>query len=148
MTSIHGDRSQKEREDALRNFKKGDVNILIATSVASRGLDIPGVERVINYNLPITIEEYIYRIGRTGRLGNKGCAISFYDVAVDSRLQKKLLQIFTECDQIVPPFLYDANLLWKKQKWDSLQLNFDVERFQKYKLECDGHHIDYKKQWY
>lgn len=72
VTSIHGDRSQKEREDALRQFRSGQTPILVATAVAARGLDIPHVKHVINFDLPSDVEEYVHRIGRTGRMGNLG----------------------------------------------------------------------------
>lgn len=68
-TSIHGDRLQRERETALTEFKQGVRNILVATDVAARGLDIKNVKHVINFDLPKHIEEYVHRIGRTGRLG-------------------------------------------------------------------------------
>lgn len=66
-TSIHGDREQRQREEALAQFKSGKMKILIATSVAARGLDIRNVNHVINYNLPKEIEDYVHRIGRTGK---------------------------------------------------------------------------------
>lgn len=69
-TSIHGDREQKQREEALSDFKSGRMKILIATSVAARGLDIKNVNHVINYNLPKAIDDYVHRIGRTGDLKN------------------------------------------------------------------------------
>lgn len=72
VTSIHGDRSQRDREDALRRFRVGITPILVATAVAARGLDIPHVKHVINFDLPSDIEEYVHRIGRTGRMGNLG----------------------------------------------------------------------------
>eukprot|EP01083_Nonionella_stella_P261219 889684_1 len=75
--SIHGDKSQREREDALRNFKTGRCPVLVATDVAARGLDIPNVTQVINYDLPTNIDDYVHRIGRTGRAGNTGAALSF-----------------------------------------------------------------------
>lgn len=78
-TSIHGDRHQSQREEAVRDFVKGRMSILVATAVAARGLDIPNVNHVINYDLPNTVEEYVHRIGRTGRVGNAGKATSFYD---------------------------------------------------------------------
>ena len=65
-TSIHGDRTQRDREDALKSFKAGRTPILVATDVASRGLDINNVTHVINYDLPTNIEDYVHRIGRTG----------------------------------------------------------------------------------
>jgi ERCC4-related helicase len=67
-TSIHGDRTQRDREDALKSFKSGRTPILVATDVASRGLDINNVTHVINYDLPTNIEDYVHRIGRTGAL--------------------------------------------------------------------------------
>uniref|UniRef100_A0A1I8FSF2 RNA helicase n=1 Tax=Macrostomum lignano TaxID=282301 RepID=A0A1I8FSF2_9PLAT len=78
VASIHGDRSQADREMALRNFRTGQTPILVATAVAARGLDIPNVVQVINYDLPSDIEEYVHRIGRTGRVGNLGRATSFF----------------------------------------------------------------------
>ncbi|XP_046863283.1 ATP-dependent RNA helicase DDX3X-like [Xenia sp. Carnegie-2017] len=68
-TSIHGDRSQREREDSLQSFRSGRTPILVATAVAARGLDIPHVKHVINFDMPSDIEEYVHRIGRTGRVG-------------------------------------------------------------------------------
>jgi ATP-dependent RNA helicase DDX3X len=76
-TSIHGDRAQWEREEALKLFKSGRLPILVATDVAARGLDIPNVNHVINYDLPTNIDDYVHRIGRTGRAGNQGTATSF-----------------------------------------------------------------------
>ncbi len=76
-TSIHGDRTQPEREDALRAFKQGTCAVLVATDVASRGLDIPNVTLVINYSGPHDADSYVHRIGRAGRAGNVGKAITF-----------------------------------------------------------------------
>ena len=76
-TSIHGDRTQGEREHALDQFKKGLRPILVATDVASRGLDISGVTHVFNFDMPNTIDDYVHRIGRTGRAGNTGTAYAF-----------------------------------------------------------------------
>lgn len=78
-TSIHGDRLQREREEALADFKSGKMPILVATAVAARGLDIKGVAHVVNYDLPKSIDEYVHRVGRTGRVGNMGKATSFFD---------------------------------------------------------------------
>lgn len=77
--SIHGDKSQRDRERALGLFKKGDIQVLVATDVAARGLDIADVTHVINYDLPATDEDYIHRIGRTGRGDKKGKALTFID---------------------------------------------------------------------
>ncbi|MCJ8341174.1 MAG: DEAD/DEAH box helicase [Pseudomonadales bacterium] len=73
----HGDKTQGTRRRALADFKSAKIQVLIATEVAARGLDIPGLEYVVNYNLPYLAEDYVHRIGRTGRAGNKGYAISF-----------------------------------------------------------------------
>jgi ATP-dependent RNA helicase RhlE len=75
--SIHGDKSQYKRQQALDLFKMDKVNILIATDVAARGLDISNVSHVINYDEPSTYEDYVHRIGRTGRAGKKGFALTF-----------------------------------------------------------------------
>ncbi|KIY96932.1 ATP-dependent RNA helicase [Monoraphidium neglectum] len=77
-TSIHGDKTQAEREMALRAFRSGKCRILVATDVAARGLDIPHVTHVINYDLPKDIDDYVHRIGRTGRAGKKGLATAFF----------------------------------------------------------------------
>jgi ATP-dependent RNA helicase RhlE len=75
--TIHGDKEQKEREAVLSRFKKGDLKILIATDVSARGIDVPNVDFVINYDLPDKPENYVHRIGRTGRGTQKGQAVSF-----------------------------------------------------------------------
>ena len=106
VTSIHGDRSQREREDALASFKSGRTPILVATAVAARGLDIPNVKHVINFDLPTDVEEYVHRIGRTGRVGNLGLATSFFNdknrnMAVD------LVELITETNQELPDWLHN-----------------------------------------
>ncbi len=75
--ALHGDRSQRQRQDALRNFKSNQVDILVATDVAARGLDINALSHVINYDVPESPEAYIHRIGRTARAGAVGHAITF-----------------------------------------------------------------------
>ncbi len=77
--SIHGNKSQKQRERALGEFKQHKVRVLIATDVAARGLDIPNVSHVINYDQPNTYEDYVHRIGRTGRAGKRGIALTFVE---------------------------------------------------------------------
>ncbi|NXN98720.1 DDX4 helicase, partial [Rhinopomastus cyanomelas] len=104
-TSIHGDREQRERERALQNFRSGKCTVLVATSVAARGLDIENVQHVINFDLPSTIEEYVHRIGRTGRCGNTGNAISFFNNVTDSRLAQSLIKVLSNAQQEVPVWL-------------------------------------------
>ena len=80
--SIHGDISQNQRSKAVEDFKSGAIPLLIATDVAARGLDIPDVEAVINYSFPLTTEDYVHRIGRTGRAGKTGMYITYYPFLV------------------------------------------------------------------
>jgi probable ATP-dependent RNA helicase DDX4 len=109
-TSIHGDRYQSQRETALYDFRSGRMPILVATSVAARGLDIKDVKHVINYDLPKEIDEYVHRIGRTGRVGNVGKATSFFDLGNDSdvSLAKNLIRILSDANQAVPDFLSNS----------------------------------------
>lgn len=79
VTSIHGNKSQNQRQSALNSFKQNRVQVLLATDIASRGLDIDDVTHVINYDLPETYEDYIHRIGRTGRAQKTGSALTFID---------------------------------------------------------------------
>ncbi|KAG2440497.1 hypothetical protein HYH02_010375 [Chlamydomonas schloesseri] len=103
-TSIHGDRSQEQREMALRSFKSGKTPVMVATDVAARGLDIPHVTHVINYDLPKDIDDYVHRIGRTGRAGHKGLATAFFTDS-DAPLARSLVEVLTETNQTVPGWL-------------------------------------------
>jgi len=100
--SIHGDKSQGARDKALQNFKSGATRVLVATDVAARGLDIASLKYVINYELPYVAEDYVHRIGRTGRAGEKGMAMSLVsideqwlldeiDILLDTRLTPQWL---------------------------------------------------------
>ena len=77
--SIHGDKRHSKRQEALKFFKENRIQALVATDVAARGLDIAGISHVINYDIPATYEDYVHRIGRTGRAGKKGMALTFID---------------------------------------------------------------------
>lgn len=103
-TSIHGDRTQAEREAALKSFRCGETPILIATAVAARGLDIPNVTHVINYDLPTDIDDYVHRIGRTGRAGNTGIATSFFNEN-NRNLAGGLIELLKEAKQSIPDWL-------------------------------------------
>jgi ATP-dependent RNA helicase RhlE len=79
VAAIHGNKSQNARQRALNGFKDRSVRVLIATDIAARGIDVPGISHVINYDLPDEPESYVHRIGRTGRNGASGAAITLYD---------------------------------------------------------------------
>ncbi|KAF1949337.1 DEAD-domain-containing protein [Byssothecium circinans] len=103
-TSIHGDRTQREREKALEMFRTGRCPILVATAVAARGLDIPNVTHVVNYDLPTDIDDYVHRIGRTGRAGNTGISTAFFNRG-NRGVVRDLIDLLKEANQEVPGFL-------------------------------------------
>jgi len=105
VRSIHGDKTQQERESVLTDFKSGRVPIMIATDVASRGLDIKDVKVVINYDFPNSIEDYVHRIGRTGRAGASGTSYTFF-TANNFRLSRDLIKVLSEAQQEVNPQLH------------------------------------------
>jgi len=114
--AIHSDKSQSNRIEALNAFKTGKTPLLIATDVASRGLDIPLVEYVINYSFPLTVEDYVHRIGRTGRAGNKGTAHTFFQQQADKQHAGGLVNVLKETNQTVPPSLLQFDLSVKKKE--------------------------------
>ena len=103
--SIHGDKSQQERDWVLQEFRDSKSPIMIATDVASRGLDVKDIVYVINYDLPNQIEDYVHRIGRTGRAGAKGHSYTFF-TEDKARLAKDLIGIMKEANQEIPDELY------------------------------------------
>ncbi|BGP12580.1 hypothetical protein JCM10213_004833 [Rhodosporidiobolus nylandii] len=103
-TSIHGDRTQREREYALETFRSGRTPFLVATAVAARGLDIPNVSHVVNYDLPSDIDDYVHRIGRTGRAGNTGAATAFFNRG-NRNIVRDLIELLKEAKQEVPAWL-------------------------------------------
>ncbi|KAG9137753.1 hypothetical protein Leryth_019390 [Lithospermum erythrorhizon] len=103
-TTIHGDRTQQEREQALRSFKSGNTPILVATDVAARGLDIPHVAHVVNFDLPNDIDDYVHRIGRTGRAGKTGLATAFFNDN-NMSIARPLAELMQESNQEVPEWL-------------------------------------------
>ncbi|ODM96864.1 ATP-dependent RNA helicase DBP1 [Orchesella cincta] len=104
---IHSELTQPERTQALRDFDEGKTTILVATSVAARGLNIRGMDLVLNYELPRDITDYIQRIGRTGRVGVAGETISFFDEDTDAELVQELVDALKTGNQKVPSFLSD-----------------------------------------
>lgn len=103
-TSIHGDRSQRERETALATFRQGRTPVMVATAVAARGLDIPNVTHVVNYDLPSDIDDYVHRIGRTGRAGNTGIATAFFNRG-NRNIVRELVELLREANQEIPSWL-------------------------------------------
>ncbi|KAG5653316.1 ATP-dependent RNA helicase ded1 [Sphagnurus paluster] len=103
-TSIHGDRTQREREMALQTFRTGRTPILVATAVAARGLDIPNVTHVVNYDLPSDIDDYVHRIGRTGRAGNTGVSTAFFNRG-NRNIVRELVELLREANQEIPQWL-------------------------------------------
>jgi ATP-dependent RNA helicase RhlE len=114
--AIHGNKSQNARQKALNDFKSGDLNVLVATDIAARGIDIDELSHVFNYDLPEVPETYVHRIGRTGRAGNKGIAIAFCDVEertelrdIEKTINKKIPVIDSH------PYPLDPNILPEKK---------------------------------
>ncbi|KDN52508.1 DEAD-domain-containing protein [Tilletiaria anomala UBC 951] len=101
VAGIHGDLSQHDRISSLNTFKSAATPLLVATDVAARGLDIPNVELVINYTFPLTAEDYVHRIGRTGRGGKDGRSITFF-TDEDKAHAGELIRILKDADQPVP----------------------------------------------
>ncbi|XP_068407703.1 probable ATP-dependent RNA helicase DDX43 isoform X1 [Eschrichtius robustus] len=128
VESLHGNREQSDRERALKNFKTGKVRILIATDLASRGLDVHDVTHVYNYDFPRNIEEYVHRVGRTGRAGRTGVSVTLI-TRNDWKIAGELINILERANQSVPEDLvvmaerYKANKLKKEMenKWERPQ---------------------------
>lgn len=103
---MNGDIDQSSRSTVLKRFRTGVSNILVATSLAARGIDIKNIKYVINYDFPSDIKEYIHRIGRTGRQGREGTSISFLnDSNLSPEMRKNLIDILTESKNEIPEFL-------------------------------------------
>jgi len=115
VTSIHGDKSQDARTKALEQFKNGECPLLVATDVAARGLDIPNVELVINYTFPLTIEDYVHRIGRTGRAGKTGISYTFFQPG-DKSHAGELQQVMKQAGQDIPDDLLKFGSTIKKKE--------------------------------
>ena len=101
VAAIHGGKSQDQREESLRGFKQGEYDILVATDVAGRGIDVKGIDLVVNYEMPLIIENYTHRIGRTGRAGRQGTAVSFL-TAGDTDVMYELKELLTNSGNSVP----------------------------------------------
>lgn len=113
--AIHGNREQSDREQALADIKSGEVRILIATDVASRGIDVPDITYVVNYDFPRNIEEYVHRVGRTGRAERLGTSLSFLTRS-DWGSAADLITIMKEAEQQIPQELQDMADRFKARK--------------------------------
>merc|ERR1712000_163130 len=114
---IHGDLRQEQRTQSLQAFKEGKTPVLVATDVAARGLDIPEVKLVINVTFPLTIEDYVHRIGRTGRAGKTGEAITFFTTQ-DKTHSGSLVNILRGANKPVPDELLKFGTTVKKKTHD------------------------------
>ena len=115
VCSIHGNKTQDARTKALGEFKDGTCPLLVATDVAARGLDIPNVEVVINYTFPLTIEDYVHRIGRTGRAGKTGISHTFFQPS-DKSHAGELQQVMKQAGQTPPEDLMKFGSTIKKKE--------------------------------
>lgn len=116
VVSLHSDKAQKARFQALDAFTSGESPLLVATDVASRGLDIPEVEYVINYSFPLTVEDYVHRIGRTGRAGKTGIAHTFFSAYSNKHLAGALVNVLKRTQQDIPESLLKFDLSTKKKE--------------------------------
>jgi ATP-dependent RNA helicase DBP3 len=114
VAGIHGDLSQQKRTESLDAFKQGSVPLLVATDVAARGLDIPAVKLVINVTFPLTVEDYVHRIGRTGRAGQDGKAVTFFTIN-EKGLAGALINVLKAANQPVPEELMKFGTTVKKK---------------------------------
>jgi len=103
--SLHGNKDQRERNRVMAAFRSNKIKMLIATDVASRGLDVKDVDLVINFTFPLTVEDYVHRIGRTGRAGKKGDSITFF-TDYDKLCARDLIELLEKTDENIPPQLF------------------------------------------
>jgi ATP-dependent RNA helicase DDX3X len=111
---IHGDLSQNQRDASIRRFKAGNARVLIGTDVAARGIDISGVSHVINFDIPDQIDDYVHRIGRTGRAGHKGVATALFSIKGGHKgrgnvgVAPDLIKLMGEAKQEIPQWLLEV----------------------------------------
>lgn len=141
---IHSDRSLGQRRNALEGFKKGRYQILIATDIAARGIDVTGIELVVNYDMPANSEDYVHRIGRTGRAGKTGHAISF--ATSDQRGSVRILERFMKTKLMVsalPPLPSEALLI---EEADRFHLKGKKLKAKDYSREKSGEGRSFKRE--
>ena len=135
--TIHSDKLQEEREITMDKFREGTLKILIATDVSARGIDIPGVEVVVNYDLPDTAENYVHRVGRTGRGDQKGSAISFCSLEereVLNEVEKNLGKDIARMEISGKDYDYtNESTLEKKESWQDVMKEMEEDKLRKRK---------------
>jgi len=109
VASIHGGKDQKDRHTGVDAFRRGEKDVLVATDVASKGLDFENIQQVINYDMPEDIENYVHRIGRTGRSGRRGLATTFINRRADLTVLIDLKHLLLEAGQQLPVFLKELS---------------------------------------
>ncbi|XP_071597653.1 probable ATP-dependent RNA helicase DDX43 isoform X5 [Heliangelus exortis] len=122
VQSLHGNREQCDREQALDDFKTGKVRILVATDLASRGLDVHDITHVFNFDFPRNIEEYVHRVGRTGRAGRTGEAVTLV-TRNDWRFASELIEILERANQVVP-----NELIAMAERYKEFQIRKEMEK--------------------
>ncbi|NXW76782.1 DDX43 helicase, partial [Hirundo rustica] len=122
VQSLHGNREQCDREQALDDFKKSKVRILVATDLASRGLDVHDITHVFNFDFPRNIEEYVHRVGRTGRAGRTGEAVTLV-TSNDWRFASELIDILERANQVVPD-----ELIAMAERYKQSQMRKEIEK--------------------
>ncbi len=141
---LHGDMEQRQRESVIRDFKKGSLELLIATDVAARGLDVNDVSHVINYHIPFDSESYVHRIGRTGRAGKDGKAISIVTPSEFRALQKIQKSIGSKIEAKVLPKIDDilqknsSSLIEKVSNQEINQISLDILDALKEELDLEA----------
>ncbi|PVU90943.1 hypothetical protein BB559_003479 [Furculomyces boomerangus] len=124
--SIHGSKTQDERDYAIRSFRAGKKDVLVATDVASKGLDFPNIQHVINFDMPKDIEDYVHRIGRTGRSGKTGLATTFINMNSSDQVLLDLKHLLIEGKQNVPKFLSSINDPTDKYRINGNQIDVSI----------------------
>ncbi|OZC12843.1 hypothetical protein X798_00477 [Onchocerca flexuosa] len=119
VASLHGGKDQKDRHTGVDAFRRGEKDVLVATDVASKGLDFENIQHVINFDMPEDIENYVHRIGRTGRSGRKGMATTFINRRADMSVLQDLRALLLEAGQELPLFLRDMGGPELEQSSDS-----------------------------
>eukprot|EP00758_Cryptobia_borreli_P004585 Tbor_TRINITY_DN4471_c0_g1::TRINITY_DN4471_c0_g1_i1::g.7951::m.7951/K14811/DBP3; ATP-dependent RNA helicase DBP3 len=135
--SLHGDKSQADRTRSFNAFRDKEVQLLVATDVAARGVDLPNVDHVINYTFPLTIEDYVHRIGRTGRAGATGDSWTFF-TPNEKGLAGSLVGVLKEANQEVPEDMYQFSMAVKRKKPDEPEVSLGTTQSTKVTFDDDS----------